>query len=94
MRRVSTYRSVQDAPQASSRQVLFRIIFRLAVLAAFASFGSAAFGKAFAALLTMSAIFCAIVAVMRREAMFGQPLTHWDEAATYVVLGYVIAALA
>jgi predicted Na+-dependent transporter len=90
---VGTYFSIQGAPRASSRQVLFRITFRLVVLAVFATLGGEAFSKAFAALLAMSAIFCAIVAVMRREAMFGATLTHWEEAATYLVLAYMITPL-
>jgi hypothetical protein len=93
MRDVGAYRSTQDAPQTGSRQVLFRIIFRLVVLTVFARFGGEAFGKALAALLAMSAIFGAVVAVMRREALFGRSLTHWEEAATYVALAYLITAL-
>jgi hypothetical protein len=36
-------------PQLSSRQVLFRIVFRLVLLTTFANFGSQGFGKTFAA---------------------------------------------
>jgi hypothetical protein len=69
------------------------MVFRLVVLSVFASFGGEAFGRAFAALLAMSAIYCAIVAVIRREAMFGPALTHCEEAATYAALAYLITAL-
>jgi hypothetical protein len=77
-------------PQLNSRQVLFRLLFRLVLLVAFAGLGGQGFGTTFATLLAMSAIFCAIVAAMRREAMFGHVLTHWDEAATYAVLGHLV----
>jgi hypothetical protein len=42
----------------------------------------------------LSAIFCAVVGAMRREAMFGPVLTHWDEAAAYAVIGLLVSALA
>jgi hypothetical protein len=29
---------------------------------------------------------------MRREAMFGPVLTHWDEAAAYAVIGRLASA--
>jgi hypothetical protein len=61
--------------QLTSRQVLFRVMLRLVLLIAFASFGSHGFGSTFATLLAMSAIFCAIVAAMRREAILGPVLT-------------------
>jgi hypothetical protein len=41
----------------------------------------------------LSAIFCVIVGAMRREAMFGPVLTHWDEAAAYAVIGRLSSAL-
>src|SRR5262249_46919963 len=44
-------------------------------------FGGQGFGQTFAALLTLSAVFCIVVGTMRREAIFGHTLTHWDEAA-------------
>jgi hypothetical protein len=78
-------------PQLNSRQVLFRAAFRLVVVSAFATFGTQGFGQTFATLLALTAIFCAVVAVMRGEAIFGRVLTHWDEAATYAVLGRLAA---
>ena len=80
--------------QLNSSQVLFRFVFRLVLLSAFATFGGQGFGKTFATLLAMSAIFCAIVAAMRGEKIFGPVLTHWDEAATYAVLGHSVTVLA
>jgi hypothetical protein len=80
--------------ELDSRQVLFRFVFRLVLLSAFATFGTRGFVTAFSALLAMSAIFCAVAGAMRREEMFGPVLTHWDEAAAYAVLGNVVAILA
>jgi hypothetical protein len=81
------------AHEHDSRQVLFRFLFRLLLLIAFATFGTRGFGTAFSALLAMSAIFCAVAGAMRREEMLGPVLTHWDEAAAYAVLGHVAAVL-
>jgi len=75
------------------RQVLFRFLFRLLLLIAFATFATRGFGTTFSALLAMSAIFCAVAGTIRREEMFGFVLTHWDEAAAYAVLGHVAAGL-
>ncbi len=81
-------------PQLNSRQVLFRAMLRLVLLSAFAAFGSQGFSQTFASLLALAAIFCAMVAAMRGEAMFGRALTHWDEAATYAVLSRLVAVTA
>ena len=80
--------------QLTSLQVLFRFGFRLAVLSVFANFGTQGFGTTFSMLLAMSAIFCAIVGTIRREAIFGPALTHWDEAVTYAGLSHLVTALA
>jgi hypothetical protein len=79
--------------QLNSSQVLFRFVFRLVLLSTFATFGTQGFVTAFAALLALSAVFCAIVGAMRREPMFGPALTHWDEAAAYAVIGRLVSAL-
>ena len=79
--------------QFNSSQVLLRFVFRLVLLSTFATFSTEGFGTVFAALLALSAIFCAVVGAMRREAMFGPMLTHWDEAAAYAVLGHLVSAL-
>jgi hypothetical protein len=81
-------------PRLNSRQVLFRAALRLVLLTALAAFGNRGFGHTLASLLALAAIFCAIVAVMRGEAIFGRALTHWDEAAAYAVLGRVVAVSA
>ena len=80
--------------QLNSAQVVFRLVLRLALLSMFATFGTQGFGKTFAALLALSVIFCVVMGIMRREAPFGPVLTHWDEAASYAVLGHLVAALA
>jgi hypothetical protein len=79
--------------QLNSAQVLFRFAFRLVLLGTFATFGAQGFRTAFAGLLTLSAIYCAIVGTMRREAFFVPGLTHWDEAATYLVIAGMVSKL-
>jgi hypothetical protein len=79
--------------QLSSSQVVLRFVFRLALLSTFAIFGTQGFGTTFATLLALSAIFCAVVGVVRCEAMFGPVLTHWDEAAAYAVIGRLVSML-
>jgi hypothetical protein len=75
------------AHEVDSRHVLFRFAFRLIVLTVFASLGTRGFGPAFAALLAMAALFCAIAGAMRRE------LTHWDEAVAYAVIARLASTL-
>jgi len=92
-------RTVMEEPrstiphQLGSSQVLVRFVFRLGLVSTFAVFGPEGFGTVFAALLALSAIFCAVVGALRREAIFGPVLTHWHEAAACAVLGHLVAAL-
>lgn len=79
--------------QFNSKQVLVRFAFRLVLLITCATFGGQGFGLTFAAPLILSAVFCAVMAIMRREAIFGPVLTHWDEAAACAVLGHLSTAL-
>ena len=79
--------------QLSSSQVLWRFVLRLLLLNTYSTFGTQGFGTTLAALLTLSATFCAVVGAMRREAMFGPVLTHWDEAAAYAVIGRLVSAV-
>jgi hypothetical protein len=79
--------------QLSSSQVLWRFVLRLVLLSTFATFSTHGFGTTFAALLTLSAAFCAVLGAMRREAMLGPVLTHWDEAAAYAVIGCLVSAV-
>ena len=53
-----------------SAQMLIRLCVRLLILAMFAIFSSIGFGRSLAALLWMSTILCAAVAIMRREPPF------------------------
>ena len=76
--------------QLNSSQVLFRFVFRIVLLSALAILGTRGFGTTFASLLALSAIFCAVVGAMRREVMFGPVLTHWDEAAAYALIGWLL----
>jgi hypothetical protein len=76
------------SPQTNSWQVVFRGVFRLVLLTAFDTLGSQGFGKTFAKLLGLSVVFCTVTGAMRREAIFGRALTHWDEAAVYAVVGH------
>ncbi len=59
----------------------------------FAAFGSVGFGNSLAALLAMSAILCAVVATLRREAAFQRTLNHWDEAMAYAALYFASVGL-
>ena len=79
--------------QFNSTQVLMRFMFRMVLLGTFATFSTQGFGTTFAALLALSAVFCAVVGTMHREAIFGPVLTHWDEAATYAIIGRLVSAL-
>jgi hypothetical protein len=79
--------------QFSSPQVLVRFVFRLGLVSTFATLSPEGFGTVFAALLALSAIFCAVVGALRRESIFGPMLTHWDEAAACAVLGHLVVAL-
>ena len=62
-------------PQLNSRQVLFRVIFRLVLLTALATLGSQGFWGTFAALLALSAVFCAVMGVMRARGNI-RPCAH------------------
>jgi hypothetical protein len=67
-------------------QVAVRFGFRLLILTGFAFFGSMGFGRSFIALLWMSTMLCAVIALMRREQFMGADLNHWDEMAAYAAL--------
>ena len=69
-----------------SIQVLVRFFLRMAVLVAFAAFGSVGFGRSLVALLWMAAILSAVVGAMRREPPWDTVLNHWDEMVAYVAL--------
>jgi hypothetical protein len=73
---------------ASGRAVL-RFCVGLALLAALAALAHAGFQNAIPGILVAAGLFCALVALVRREPLFAPILTHWDEAALLVLLGSV-----
>ena len=81
-------------PRADAAQVMLRVALRLALLAGVALLLRQDLARSMPTLLYLLAIFCAATAVGRREAIFGSMLTHWDEAAAYVVLSRIVTMLA
>jgi hypothetical protein len=79
--------------QLNSLQVLFRFLLRLVLLSTFATLGPQRYGTAFTSLMALTAFFCAILGVMRQEAIFSPVLTHWDEAAAYALISRLAAAI-
>jgi hypothetical protein len=81
---------VQQLPNLPQKlktaQVVIRFCFRLLILTGFALFGSIGFGRSLIALLWMSVVLCAVIALMRREQFMGADLNHWDEMAAYAAL--------
>jgi len=77
-----------------SARVLIRFALRMLVLGAFAALGSRGFGEALEGLLALAAVYCIVIAAVRREAPLGPALTHFDEAAAYAVIGRLAAAAA
>jgi hypothetical protein len=73
--------------------MLVRFGVRMIILVVFASFGSIGFGASLAALLWMSAILSAVVAVIKREPLFDAVLNHWDETIAYAALCCLIAGI-
>jgi hypothetical protein len=82
----------QNVPEKlGSAAVLIRFGVRLLVLVVFAMFGSIGFGRTLAALLWMSTILGAVVAVIRREPPLDTTLNHWDEAVTYAAMCMLVS---
>jgi hypothetical protein len=80
--------------ELKSIQVLGRFFVRMAVLIAFAVFGSVGFGRSLVALLWMAAILSAVVGALRREPPCDTVLNHWDEMMAYsalccLVIGFI-----
>ena len=85
---------VPDAlKQATSARVLARFGIRIVVIGAFAMLGGVGFERSFATLLAMSAIFCGVAALLRRETPFDPTLTNWDEGAIYGALYCLASAM-
>jgi len=79
--------SLPDLPrEMQSNQVLIRFGLRTAILASFAAFSHVGFGRSLAALLLMTAVLCAVIGTIRREAPLGRSLNNWDEALAYAGL--------
>jgi hypothetical protein len=76
-----------------SAQVLIRFGLRLFILVVFALFGNVGFGRSLAALLWMSTILGAVMAVMRRELPFDTVLNHWDETVAYAAVCMLVSGL-
>jgi hypothetical protein len=78
---------LQNLPrELQSNQVLIRFGLRTVILISFAAFSHVGFGRSLAALLLMTAILCAVIGTIRREALLGTALNNWDEALTYAGL--------
>jgi len=73
--------------------VLARFCIRIVILMTFAALSGGGFGTSFAALSAMSAVLSAVVAVVRREAVFPRTLNHWDEAFAYAALYFLTVGL-
>ena len=87
-----THEATEARVSASAQFVAGALSFRIADRASkrLGDLGTRGFGATFATLLALSAIFCAVVGAMRREMMFGAVLTHWDEAAAYAIIGWLL----
>ena len=81
-------------PVPGSAQVISRFIVRLAFAGGFAIFSSAGFGRMLAFVTALMSIYAATAASLRREQMFSPVLTHWDEAAGYVLIHLLFARVA
>jgi hypothetical protein len=73
----------------SQARAVLRFCVRLAILAALAATAHAGFRSAIPGLLVAAGIFCALWAAILRERLFAPILTHWDEAALFVMLGKI-----
>ncbi|WP_245286406.1 hypothetical protein [Bradyrhizobium sp. ARR65] len=51
----------------------------MAILFAFAAFGSIGLARSLATLMWMAVVFTALLAIIKREQPFTGALNHWDE---------------
>ena len=72
--------------------MLIRFVLRVSILVIFAACASIGFGRAFAALLWMAIILCAVLGTMKREQPFGAALNHWDETVAYAALFALVSS--
>jgi hypothetical protein len=85
-------------PQTPPRElnpylVLVRFGIRIIILTTFAALGGVSFGRSLVALSALSAVLCAFVAIVRREAAFLGTLNHWDESLAYAALYFLTIGL-
>ena len=80
-----------DIPAFGSARVLTRFFLRLTILCVFAGLSHQSFGKTLESMLMLAVLYCIVAAAVRREHPFGPLLSHFDEAAAYVVVGCVVA---
>ena len=85
--------SQTSAPLASERTIA-RFCLRLVILAFFSAFGTSGFVPTMTSLSLLASFYCVAVASWRRELMFGNTLSHWDEAAAYTLVGMLLARMA
>jgi hypothetical protein len=71
-----------------------RFLLRIVILVLFALAGRQGFGKTLEGLLGLAAFYCTLAGAFRREAIFGDTFTHFDEAAAYAVIAGVAQLLA
>lgn len=83
--------ALSEVTHTRSNQVLARFAVRLLFLAVFTIFSSHGWTRTFASILALSAIYCVVCALIRGESVFGPVLTHWDEAAGYLLVNGVIS---
>lgn len=83
--------NIPEIPHLGSAQTLTRFFLRLVILSVFATLGRQGFRKTLESLLILGALYCIFVAAVRREYLFGPLLTHFDEAAAYVVIAGLAA---
>lgn len=82
------------APPFSSKlasiRVLTRFLLRLVILGIFATFGTQGFEQTLGGLAATAMACCIFIAAVRREALFGRALTHFDEAAAYAAIACLV----
>lgn len=81
---------IPDIPAFGSAQVLTRFFLRLVILGVFAALGHRGFGKTLESMLILAFLYCICMAAVRREHPFGPLLTHFDEAAAYLVVAQLV----
>ena len=84
----------RPASEPQTHRTIARFLLRLFILVFFAAFSTNGFGETLVGMLALATIYCAVAAMVRREATFGPSLGHLDEAAGYAVVGLALLRLA